>query len=99
MLTDCLRSWTEDLTIEGENFEHDLEEPNLMHSNDFDDSEEVLCADAVEVWTFLFREDELEDDFDEWHRDQWLDSLDVFNNEEAHMNDDFASDEGDMLDT
>ena len=29
--------------------------------------------------------------------DDW--ALDVFNNEEAHMNEDFASDECDMLDT
>ena len=29
--------------------------------------------------------------------DDWI--LDVFNNEEVHMNDDFASDEGDVLDT
>ena len=37
-----------------------------MHSNDFDDSEEVLCDDVVEEYTFLFREDELADDCDEW---------------------------------
>ena len=47
MLTDCLRSRTEDLTIKDDDFEHDLEEPNLMHSNDFDDSEEALYADAA----------------------------------------------------
>ena len=56
MLIDCLlvRSWTEGLTIKDDDFQHDLEEP--MHSSDFDDSEEVLCADAVEVCTFLFHE-------------------------------------------
>ena len=50
--------------------EHDLEEPNLMHSSDFDGSEEVLWADVAEGCTFLFREDELEDDCDELHQDQ-----------------------------
>ena len=50
--------------------EHDLEEPNLMHSNDFDDSEEVLCDDVAEECTFLFHEDELEVDCDELHLDQ-----------------------------
>ena len=38
-----------------------------MHSSDFDDSEEVLCDDAAEEYTFLFREDELEVDCDELH--------------------------------
>ena len=61
MLIDCLRAWIEDLTTEDDDFEHDLEEPNLMHSNDFDDSEEVLCADATKVCTVLLHEDEFED--------------------------------------
>ena len=38
-----------------------------MHSNDFDDSEEVLCDDVAEGCTFPFHEDELEDDCDELH--------------------------------
>ena len=41
-----------------------------MHSDDFDDSEEVLCDDVVEECTFLFHEDELEDDCDEVRLDQ-----------------------------
>ena len=41
-----------------------------MHSNDFDDSEEVPCADVVEECTFLFHEDELEGDCDELPQDQ-----------------------------
>ena len=41
-----------------------------MHSHDFDDSEEVLCDDVVEECTFLFHEDELEVDCDEWHPDR-----------------------------
>ena len=57
-----------------------------------------MLADAAAGCASLFREDELEDDCDKLHRDQyWI--LDVLNNEEAHMNDDFACDEGDMLDT
>ena len=59
-----------DLTSGDDDLEHDLEEPNLMHTNDFDDSEEVLCADVAEGCTSLFHEDELEDDCDELHRDQ-----------------------------
>ena len=52
----------------GDDPEHDLVEPNLMHSSDFDDNEEVLCDDAAaEECTFLFREDELEVDCDELH--------------------------------
>ena len=55
-------------------FEHVLEEPSLTHSNDFDDSEEVLCADVAEECACLFREDELEDNRDELRLDQRLDS-------------------------
>ena len=84
MLTERLRSWTKGLTIEDDDLEHSLEEPNLMHSSDFDDCEEVLCADAAEGCTFL--EDELEDDCDEWHRGQWFWFL-------------TSSNEGDVLDT
>ena len=41
-----------------------------MHSNDFGDSEEVLCDDVAEECTFLFHEGELEVDCDELHLDQ-----------------------------
>ena len=70
MLTDCLMLLTEGLISGDDDLGHDLEEPNLTHSNDFDDSEEVLCADIVEECVFPFKEDELEDDCDELHQDQ-----------------------------
>ena len=41
-----------------------------MHSSDFDDSEEVRCADVAEGCTSLSHEDTLEDDCDRWRRDQ-----------------------------
>ena len=70
MLTACLRLYTEGLTNGDDDFEHELEEPNQMHSSDFGDSEEVPCADVAEECTSLFHEDDLEDDCDDLHRDQ-----------------------------
>ena len=95
MLIACLRLYTEGLTSGDDDLEHDLDRPNLVHSNDFGDNEEVPFADVAEECAFLFHEDELEDDCDELTND-WI--LDDFHNEKVDMNDDLASDEGDMLD-
>ena len=70
MLTAFLRLCTEDLTSGDDDLEHDLEEADLTHNRDFGDSEEALCADVVEECTFLFHEEELEDDCGELHQDQ-----------------------------
>ena len=98
MLTGCLRLWTEDLTNEGDDPEHDLVEPNLMHSNDFDGSEEVLCDDVAEECTFLSREDELEVDCDELHPDQWWGSWHFRQWGSWHETMTLPCDERDMLD-
>ena len=98
MLTACLRLWTEDLTSGDDDSEHDLEESNLMHNNDFGDSEEVLCDDVLlkNALPFSMKMNLKMIVVNCIETNAWI--LDIFNNEEVDMNEDFACDECDLLD-
>ena len=98
MLTDSLGLYTEDLTSGDDDLEHDLEEPNLMHSDDFGDYEEAPCADVAEECTLLVMKMSMKMIVMSCIKtNDW--TLDIFYNEKVDVNDDLASVEGDVLDT
>ena len=93
MLTDCLMLWTEGLTSGDDDFGHDLEEPNLTHSNDLDEMKKCFALMLLNnAFSFSMKMNLKITVM------KCIKTTDVFDKEEVDVNDDLACDEGDMLD-